>query len=178
MKLKIQTNLDQLEKGGLMSRKDNYQSIINSVVQVRTDELTKAMNICSIPWSWKVLDNRQMEKSYGIWDFPLRFVGVKLIILIILNYKFLSQLYLITDSEFHKSAITGALARMKQTHFFHAFQDIRNQRLYRQRRKQEMMRIKTTQKSLETKKLFYSEQIEYYNKYVKTCLDNLSTKGK
>ena len=51
MKLKIQTNLDQLEKGGLTSRKDNYQSIINSVVQVRTDELTKAMNICSIPWS-------------------------------------------------------------------------------------------------------------------------------
>ncbi|KAK2148244.1 hypothetical protein LSH36_507g01001 [Paralvinella palmiformis] len=56
-------------------------------------------------------------------------------------------------------------------------QDIRNQRLYRQHRKQEMVRIRNTLKSLESKRAFFEEQIDYYNQYVKTCLDNLSTKG-
>lgn len=58
------------------------------------------------------------------------------------------------------------------------FQDIRNQRLYRQRRKQEMMRLRQTLRSLGSKRSFFEEQIDYYNQYVKTCLDNLSTKGK
>ncbi|XP_013411467.1 ras GTPase-activating-like protein IQGAP1 [Lingula anatina] len=57
-------------------------------------------------------------------------------------------------------------------------QDIRNQRIYRQRRKQEMMRIKETLKALNTKRAFFEEQIDYYNKYVTTCLDNLNKKGK
>lgn len=57
-------------------------------------------------------------------------------------------------------------------------QDIRNQRLYRQRRKQEMVRLRATLKNLAAKRAFFQEQVDYYNQYVKTCLDNLSTKGK
>ena len=57
-------------------------------------------------------------------------------------------------------------------------QDIRNQRLYRQRRKQEMLRLRATLKNLAAKRAFFQEQVDYYNQYVKTCLDNLSTKGK
>jgi len=55
-------------------------------------------------------------------------------------------------------------------------QDIRNQRLYRHRRKQDMMRLKRTLKALAAKRSFYEEQINYYNQYVKTCLDNLAAK--
>ncbi|XP_070541740.1 ras GTPase-activating-like protein IQGAP1 isoform X2 [Ptychodera flava] len=57
-------------------------------------------------------------------------------------------------------------------------QDIRNQRKYRQRRKQEIMKLRNTLKGLEHKSSFYQEQIDYYNQYIKTCLDNLQRKGK
>ncbi|KAI0214246.1 Ras GTPase-activating-like protein IQGAP1 [Lamellibrachia satsuma] len=89
MKEKIRRHLENLEKAGVVSRSDNYQSVINSIVQ-----------------------------------------------------------------------------------------DIRNQRLYRQRRKQEMVRLRATLKNLAAKRAFFQEQVDYYNQYVKTCLDNLSTKGK
>ena len=39
-----------------------------------------------------------------------------------------------------------------------------------------MMRLRTTLKSLSAKRTFFEEQIDYYNQYVKTCLDNLATK--
>jgi len=39
-----------------------------------------------------------------------------------------------------------------------------------------MIRLKQTLKALATKRSFYEEQINYYNKYVKTCLDNLAAK--
>jgi len=55
-------------------------------------------------------------------------------------------------------------------------QDIRNQRLYRNRRKQDMTRLKRTLKALAMKRSFYEEQVNYYNQYVKTCLDNLAAK--
>ena len=55
-------------------------------------------------------------------------------------------------------------------------QDIRNQRLYRHRRKQDMMRLKRTLQALAAKRSFYEEQVNYYNQYVKTCLDNLAAK--
>ncbi|KAH9500962.1 Ras GTPase-activating-like protein iqgap1 [Bulinus truncatus] len=57
-------------------------------------------------------------------------------------------------------------------------QDIRNQRRYRNNRKQELMRLRTTIKSLSEKRTFYESQIDYYNQYVKTCLDNLQSKSK
>ncbi len=35
MKVKIGNNLNELEKAGVVSHRDNYQALINSVVQVR-----------------------------------------------------------------------------------------------------------------------------------------------
>ena len=35
MKIKIKGNLTHLEKGGLVSSKDNYQDLIRSIVQVQ-----------------------------------------------------------------------------------------------------------------------------------------------
>ena len=56
-------------------------------------------------------------------------------------------------------------------------QDIRNQRRYRNQRKQELMKIKQTIQSLQEKRKFYESQIDYYNRYVKTCIDNLQKKS-
>ena len=57
-------------------------------------------------------------------------------------------------------------------------QDIRNQRRYRQRRRQEKKKLQATLDSLHGKSQFYEEQIDYYNQYIKVCLDNLAKKGK
>uniref|UniRef100_A0A8C4SYK8 IQ motif containing GTPase activating protein 3 n=1 Tax=Erpetoichthys calabaricus TaxID=27687 RepID=A0A8C4SYK8_ERPCA len=57
-------------------------------------------------------------------------------------------------------------------------QDIRNQRRYRQRRQAELVKLRQTLQSLHAKSAFYGEQIDYYNQYIKTCLDNLTTNGK
>ncbi|KAL2088303.1 hypothetical protein ACEWY4_015202 [Coilia grayii] len=56
--------------------------------------------------------------------------------------------------------------------------DIRNQRRYRQRRKAELVKLQQTNSALSSKSNFYNEQIDYYNRYIKTCMDNLATKGK
>lgn len=55
-------------------------------------------------------------------------------------------------------------------------QDIRNQRRYRQRRKQDIMKLRSTYAGLESKSVFYNEQNDYYGVYIKTCLDNLQAK--
>lgn len=57
-------------------------------------------------------------------------------------------------------------------------QDIRNQRRYRQRRRQEKKKLGQTLESLHNKSQFYEEQIDYYNQYIRVCLDNLAKKGK
>ncbi|NWX48947.1 IQGA2 protein, partial [Steatornis caripensis] len=56
--------------------------------------------------------------------------------------------------------------------------DIRNQRRYRQHRKGELLKLRQTLQGLNTKTLFYEEQIDYYNQYIKTCLDNLAASNK
>uniref|UniRef100_A0A8B9HBH1 IQ motif containing GTPase activating protein 1 n=1 Tax=Astyanax mexicanus TaxID=7994 RepID=A0A8B9HBH1_ASTMX len=56
--------------------------------------------------------------------------------------------------------------------------DIRNQRRYRQRRKAELVKLQQTNSALNTKTSFYNVQIDYYNQYIKTCMDNLASKGK
>ncbi|KAM6125559.1 LOW QUALITY PROTEIN: ras GTPase-activating-like protein IQGAP1 [Phoenicopterus ruber ruber] len=55
--------------------------------------------------------------------------------------------------------------------------DIRNQRRYRQRRKAELVKLQQTYSALNSKATFYGEQVDYYS-YIKTCLDNLASKGK
>ncbi|XP_041074214.1 ras GTPase-activating-like protein IQGAP1 [Polyodon spathula] len=56
--------------------------------------------------------------------------------------------------------------------------DIRNQRRYRQRRKAELVKLQQTNGALNSKSSFYAVQIDYYNQYIKTCMDNLASKGK
>ncbi|NXY01131.1 IQGA1 protein, partial [Pteruthius melanotis] len=56
--------------------------------------------------------------------------------------------------------------------------DIRNQRRYRQRRKAELVKLQQTFSALNSKSTFYGEQVDYYKSYIKTCLDNLASKGK
>ncbi|XP_043919900.1 ras GTPase-activating-like protein IQGAP2 [Protopterus annectens] len=55
--------------------------------------------------------------------------------------------------------------------------DIRNQRRYRQRRKAELLKLQQTLQALNSKTAFFEEQIDYYNTYIRTCLDNLTRKN-
>ncbi|MBN3308919.1 IQGA1 protein, partial [Amia calva] len=55
--------------------------------------------------------------------------------------------------------------------------DIRNQRRYRQRRKAELVKLQQTNAALNSKSSFFNVQIDYYNQYIKTCMDNLASKG-
>uniref|UniRef100_A0A3B3WN78 IQ motif containing GTPase activating protein 1 n=1 Tax=Poecilia mexicana TaxID=48701 RepID=A0A3B3WN78_9TELE len=55
--------------------------------------------------------------------------------------------------------------------------DIRNQRRYRQRRKAELVKLQQTNSGLNSKTTFYNMQIDSYNQYIKTCMDNLASKG-
>ncbi|XP_058863347.1 ras GTPase-activating-like protein IQGAP1 [Acipenser ruthenus] len=56
--------------------------------------------------------------------------------------------------------------------------DIRNQRRYRQRRQAELVKLRHTLQGLNCKSAFHSEQIDYYNQYIKTCLDKLAARGR
>ncbi|NXB94605.1 IQGA3 protein, partial [Vidua chalybeata] len=56
--------------------------------------------------------------------------------------------------------------------------DIRNQRRHRQQRRRELLKLRQTLEGLDAKTLFYEEQIDYYNQYIKTCLDNLAAGNK
>uniref|UniRef100_A0A3Q3JBN9 IQ motif containing GTPase activating protein 2 n=1 Tax=Monopterus albus TaxID=43700 RepID=A0A3Q3JBN9_MONAL len=55
--------------------------------------------------------------------------------------------------------------------------DIRYQRRYRQRRKAELVKLQQTLTALNSKTAFYQEQMNYYDTYIKTCLDNLNRKN-
>uniref|UniRef100_A0A8B9L6L1 IQ motif containing GTPase activating protein 2 n=1 Tax=Astyanax mexicanus TaxID=7994 RepID=A0A8B9L6L1_ASTMX len=55
--------------------------------------------------------------------------------------------------------------------------DIRYQRRYRQRRKAELVKLQQTLQALNSKAAFYQDQINYYDTYIKTCLDNLNRKN-
>ncbi|XP_061461823.1 ras GTPase-activating-like protein IQGAP3 isoform X2 [Rhineura floridana] len=56
--------------------------------------------------------------------------------------------------------------------------DIRNQRQYRQRRKVELARLRQTLHGLNAKRMFFEEQVDYYNQYIQTCLDNLAARNR
>nr|XP_061803799.1 ras GTPase-activating-like protein IQGAP2 [Nerophis lumbriciformis] len=55
--------------------------------------------------------------------------------------------------------------------------DIRYQRRYRQMRKAELVKLQHTLSALNSKTAFYREQMDYYDTYIKTCLDNLNRKN-
>uniref|UniRef100_A0A8C4P0Z5 IQ motif containing GTPase activating protein 2 n=1 Tax=Dicentrarchus labrax TaxID=13489 RepID=A0A8C4P0Z5_DICLA len=55
--------------------------------------------------------------------------------------------------------------------------DIRYQRRYRQRRKAELVKLQQTLTALNSKTAFHQDQMNYYDTYIKTCLDNLNRKN-
>ena len=58
---------------------------------------------------------------------------------------------------------------------FHFFsQEICNQHRYRKQRKQQLLRLQETAFNLQRKASYLSEKMEYYQRYVKTCLDSLT----
>uniref|UniRef100_A0A4W5MJU1 IQ motif containing GTPase activating protein 3 n=1 Tax=Hucho hucho TaxID=62062 RepID=A0A4W5MJU1_9TELE len=59
---------------------------------------------------------------------------------------------------------------------FSQLADIRHQRLYRQRRQAELVKLRQTMGSLHCKSSFHSEQVDFYSQYITTCLDNLTAK--
>lgn len=56
-------------------------------------------------------------------------------------------------------------------------QDIRNQHRYRQQRKQQLLRLQETVVNLRRKASYLEEKLNYYQRYVKACLDNLAKSG-
>ncbi|XP_017295443.1 ras GTPase-activating-like protein IQGAP3 [Kryptolebias marmoratus] len=56
--------------------------------------------------------------------------------------------------------------------------DIRQQRLHRQRRGAELLKLRQTLCRLQEKSSFHSEQVDYYKHYITSCLDNLTTSRK
>uniref|UniRef100_A0A6Q2Z7P3 IQ motif containing GTPase activating protein 3 n=1 Tax=Esox lucius TaxID=8010 RepID=A0A6Q2Z7P3_ESOLU len=54
--------------------------------------------------------------------------------------------------------------------------DISHQRLYRQRRQAELVKLRQTLSSLHCKSSFHSEQVDFYSQYITTCLENLTAK--
>ncbi|XP_072167571.1 ras GTPase-activating-like protein IQGAP1 [Diadema setosum] len=80
------------------------------------------------------------------------------------NLKVLEEAELVSEADNYQTMV-NAIA-----------QDIRNQRRYRQRRKQDIMKLRSTFAGLESKATFYNDQNEYYAQYIKTCLDNLQAK--
>uniref|UniRef100_A0A8P4GUV5 IQ motif containing GTPase activating protein 2 n=1 Tax=Dicentrarchus labrax TaxID=13489 RepID=A0A8P4GUV5_DICLA len=56
--------------------------------------------------------------------------------------------------------------------------DIRYQRRYRQRRKAELVKLQQTLTALNSKTAFHQDQMNYYDTYIKTCLDNLNRNNK
>ncbi|XP_043498772.1 ras GTPase-activating-like protein IQGAP1 isoform X1 [Polistes fuscatus] len=53
--------------------------------------------------------------------------------------------------------------------------DLCNKGKYRIRRNNELKTLQMTKQSLEEKTRYYQEQVEYYNKYIQKCLENLHT---
>uniref|UniRef100_A0A8D3BXF6 Ras GTPase-activating-like protein IQGAP3 n=1 Tax=Scophthalmus maximus TaxID=52904 RepID=A0A8D3BXF6_SCOMX len=56
--------------------------------------------------------------------------------------------------------------------------DVRQQRLHRQRRGGELLKLRQTLVSLQEKSSFHSEQVDYYRHYITSCLDNLTANSK
>ncbi|XP_047216426.1 ras GTPase-activating-like protein IQGAP3 isoform X2 [Girardinichthys multiradiatus] len=57
-------------------------------------------------------------------------------------------------------------------------QDIRQQRLHRQRRGAELQKLCQTLRRLQEKSRFHSEQVDFYRHYITSCLDNLTANSK
>ncbi|KAM9547839.1 ras GTPase-activating-like protein IQGAP2 isoform 1-T1 [Salvelinus alpinus] len=84
---------------------------------------------------------------------------------ILRNLRTLEQAGLVTASNMYQDLINDIA------------KDIRYQRRYRQRRKAELVKLQQALSALNSKTAFYQDQTNYYDTYIKTCLDNLNRKN-
>ncbi|CAN9513310.1 unnamed protein product [Ophioblennius macclurei] len=84
---------------------------------------------------------------------------------ILRNLRSLEQAGLVTQSNKYQGLINDIS------------KDIRYQRRYRQRRKAELVKLQQTLTGLNSKTTFFQDQMNYYDTYIKTCLDNLNRKN-
>ncbi|XP_022784321.1 ras GTPase-activating-like protein IQGAP1 [Stylophora pistillata] len=145
---------------------DNLTEILETPASdEQEEEHTRSMKLRELNEENKSKSHGNMAKStsaYGDNKLPLEGLKRK----IIRNLRMLESQGVVTIKNDYQDII-NAIAK-----------DIRNQRRYRQRRRQEKKKLGQTLESLHNKSQFYEEQIDYYNQYIRVCLDNLSKKGK
>lgn len=145
---------------------DNLTEILETPASdEQEEEHTRSMKLRELNEENKSKSHGNMARStsaYGDNKLPLEGLKRK----IIRNLRMLESQGVVTIKNDYQDII-NAIAK-----------DIRNQRRYRQRRRQEKKKLGQTLESLHNKSQFYEEQIDYYNQYIRVCLDNLSKKGK
>ncbi|XP_049619468.1 ras GTPase-activating-like protein IQGAP2 [Syngnathus scovelli] len=117
---------------------------------------------------WRVVQDAQtpegLKSSPGLLEdsqLPLEQKKRK----IVRNLRNLEQANLVTDTNKYQDIISDIA------------KDICCQRRYRQRRKADLGKLQQTLVALNSKTTFYQEQMNYYDTYIKTCLDNLNRKN-
>lgn len=145
---------------------DNLTEILETpATDEQEEEHTRSMKLRELNEENKSKSHGNVARStsaYGDNKLPLEGLKRK----IIRNLRMLESQGVVTIKNDYQDII-NAIAK-----------DIRNQRRYRQRRRQEKKKLGQTLESLHSKSQFYEEQIDYYNQYIRVCLDNLSKKGK
>lgn len=165
-----------LESQGVVTIKNDYQDIINAIAKVT---LLILFN----------LSTHTLEMWFIVLNTAF---AISLSSEVISFYWFCCVLEYVTDET--KPLVTELLTGLRLFslrrrlsvsvsvlviwYLVFLLQDIRNQRRYRQRRRQEKKKLGQTLESLQNKSQFYEEQIDYYNQYIRVCLDNLAKKGK
>ncbi|XP_065909989.1 ras GTPase-activating-like protein IQGAP1 [Dysidea avara] len=131
------------------SQEEDHQALLSSRVETEKQKLSRGATL------------RKMNSIYGDHELPLEGMKRK----VLRNLRLLESENLVNSSDDYQDII-NAIAK-----------DIRNQHRYRQQRKQELARLQATLSKLSKKAKFYEEQIDYYQRYVKACLDNLAKAG-
>ncbi|XP_033633681.1 ras GTPase-activating-like protein IQGAP1 isoform X4 [Asterias rubens] len=142
---------------------DNVTQILNTTASDEQEEQHSAMLQQRMKQDEKADSSQKMKRNTSAMDdskLPLQSKKEK----ILRNLNILEKAGMV-ESEDHYQIMVNAIA-----------QDIRNQRRYRQRRKQDIVKMKGTLGALEAKAEFYEDQTDYYNQYIRTCLDNLQAK--
>lgn len=145
-----------------------------------SDNLTEVLNTPATPEQEEAHQQRQKKKEEAetekvqkdglkrsqslVGDSKLPLEGLK--VKVKRNLKLLEAEHMVSEENDYQELI-NAIAK-----------DIRNQHRYRQQRKQELDRLQLAIDRLNKKAKVYNEQIEFYQQYVKACLDSLAKAGK
>ncbi|XP_064390864.1 ras GTPase-activating-like protein IQGAP1 isoform X3 [Halichondria panicea] len=134
-------------------QEEEHQELVKKMEQAEQENLQRSLTIM-----------KKSESSFNDRSLPLEGMKRK----IMRNLRTLEQEGLVNSKNDYQEII-NAIA-----------QDIRNQHRYRQQRKEELTRLNQTLDKLNKKASFYEEQMDFYQQYVRSCLDQLalaSSKG-